>query len=97
MDFKVVVSKKAQREIENTIDYYQEINDKLAYEFYLSLQKTYNKLGLNPYYQVKHKNYRATPIEKFSFLLFFTINEKTKIIKILSCFHTSRNPKKYPK
>ncbi len=49
MDFKVVVSKKAQREIENTIDYYQEINDKLAYEFYLSLQKTYNKLGLNPY------------------------------------------------
>lgn len=97
MDFKIIVSKKAQKEIENAIEYYFEINSKLALRFYNELFETYKKLKLNPEYQIKHKNYRAIPLKIFPFLLFYVYDEKSKIFKVLSCFHTSKNTKKHPK
>ena len=97
MDFKVMVSKKAQDEIENASDYYAEINRTLAFKFFSELTETYDKLTLNPNYQIKHKNYRAIPLKIFPFLLFYIVDENNKTIKILSCFHTSQNSKKYPK
>jgi plasmid stabilization system protein ParE len=97
MGFKVIVSKKAQIEIENATEYYAEINLNLALRFYNELSETYKKLELNPDYQVRHKNYRAIPLKVFPFLLFYVYDENSKIIKIISCFHTSKNTKKYPK
>ncbi len=97
MDFKIIVSKKAQDEIENASDYYAEININLAFKFFSELTETYNKLELNPNYQIKHKNYRAIPLKIFPFLLFYIVDEDNKTVKILSCFHTSKNSKKYPK
>ena len=97
MAFKIIVSKKAQDEIENASDYYAEINTALAFKFYSALTETYKKLELNPNYQIRYKNYRAIPLKIFPFLLFFSCDEKSKTIKILSCFHTSKNSKKYPK
>ena len=97
MDFKIIVSKKAQKEIENALDYYSEINLTLSKRFYLALEETYSKIYTNPYYQIRYNNYRAIKINKFPFLLFFTIEETTNSIKILSCFHTSKSTRKYPK
>ena len=97
MVFNIIVSKKAQDEIENAMEYYAEININLAFRFYSEITETYNRLELNPNYQIKHKNYRAIPLKIFPFLLFYVFDEKGKTIKILSCFHTSKNSKKYPK
>ncbi|MDN3676867.1 type II toxin-antitoxin system RelE/ParE family toxin [Flavobacterium paronense] len=97
MGFKIIVSKKAQDEIENATDYYAEINITLALKFFTELKATYNTLKLNPNYQIKHKNYRAVPLKIFPFLLFYVVDVDNKTIKILSCFHTSKNSKKYPK
>ena len=97
MGFRVIVSKKAQKEIENAVAYYAEINLKLALRFYNELSETYKKLELNPDYQIRHKNYRAIPLKVFPLLLFYVYDENSEIIKILSCFHTSKNIKKYPK
>lgn len=97
MGFKIIVSKKAQKEIENATEYYAEINLSLAHRFYCELSETYKSLILNPNYQIRHKNYRAIPLKVFPFLLFYVSDEKSKTIKILSCFHTSKNSKKYPK
>ncbi|MFK7059415.1 type II toxin-antitoxin system RelE/ParE family toxin [Flavobacterium oreochromis] len=97
MDFEIRVSKKAQKEIENALDFYCEINIKLGHKFLLAIEETYLKISKNPYYQIRYKNYRATTINKFPFLLFYTIEENTNSIKILSCFHTSKSTKKYPK
>ncbi len=94
---KIIVSKKAQNEIENAMEYYSEINLNLAFKFYNELIETYKKLEINPDYQIRHKNYRAIPLKVFPFLLFYVYDEKNNIIKVLSCFHTSKNTKKYPK
>jgi mRNA-degrading endonuclease RelE of RelBE toxin-antitoxin system len=97
MGFKILVSKKAQDEIENATAYYAEINSNLAFKFYTELTETYKKLELNPTYQIRYKNYRAIPLKIFPFLLFYVFDEENEIIKILSCFHTSKKTKKYPK
>ena len=78
MDFKIIVSKKAQDEIENANDYYAEININLAFKFFSELTETYNKLELNPNYQIKHKNYRAIPLKIFPFLLLYIVDEDNK-------------------
>ena len=80
MDFKVIVSKKAQYEIENASDYYAEININLAFKFFSELKETYDKLKLNPNYQIKHKNYRAIPLKIFPFLLFYIVDEDNKTV-----------------
>ena len=53
MGFKVIVSKKAQEEIENAIEYYAEINSNLAFRFYSEVTEIYKKLELNPSYQIR--------------------------------------------
>lgn len=50
MGFKIIVSKKAQSEIENAIEYYAEINSNLALKFYSALNETYSKIEINPFY-----------------------------------------------
>ena len=97
MAIKILVLNKAQEEIENAMDYYSEINLNLAIRFYVELNEAYKKLEINPNYQIKYKNYRAIPIKIFPFLLFYVYEEENQIIKIISCFHTSKNSKKYPK
>ncbi len=67
MGFKIIVSKKAQEEIENAVAYYAEINISLALRFYNELSETYKKLEINPDYQIRHKNFRAIPLKVFLF------------------------------
>ncbi|MVO09201.1 hypothetical protein GOQ30_08520 [Flavobacterium sp. TP390] len=97
MDIKILVSKKAQSEIENAMEYYAEINPNLSFRFYSEITEAYKKLEINPNYQIKYKNYRAIPLQIFPFILFYVYEEKENLIKVLSCFHTSKNTTKYPK
>ncbi|KAA5538402.1 type II toxin-antitoxin system RelE/ParE family toxin [Paenimyroides baculatum] len=68
MVFKVIVSKRAQQEIENAIAYYSEINKSLAQKFYNSVEANYKKLETNPYFQNRYKEFRAIPLRNFHFL-----------------------------
>ena len=97
MVFKVIVYKRAQQEIENAIAYYSEINKSLAQKFYNAVDANYQKLETNPYFKNRYKEFKAVPLKKLPFLIFYHVDEEKHIIKILSCFHTSRSIKKYPK
>jgi toxin ParE1/3/4 len=97
MDYKIIISPKAQIEIEDISEYYSQINFTILTKFYSELENAYKYLETNPHFQTRYKNYRAIPIKKFPYLLFFVIDETTKTIKVLSCFNTSRSPKNYPK
>ncbi len=97
MDYKIIVSPMAQIEIEDISEYYFQISFKILTKFYTELENAYKYLERNPHFQKRYKNYRAIPIKKFPYLLFFMIDETNKTIKVLSCFNTSRSPKKYPK
>jgi len=97
MAFKVLVLLHAQREIDEAIGYYAEISPSIPEKFIEDLSTTYNTLSKNPYYQKRYLNFRGLPLKRFPFILFFDLDEKQQIVKIVSCFHTSKNPAHYPK
>ena len=96
MAYKIIISPRTQKEIENAIDFYKLYSDSAPLNFIENLQEAYNSLALNPHYKVRYKNIRSIKLNKFPHSLFFSINEKNKLVKVLSCFHNKRNPKKRP-
>ena len=98
MAFKIVIEPRALTEIDMAFEYYRNLtdNDKLLLNLYEDIESAFDALKENPFYQVRTKNYRALPLEKFPYLLFFEILEKQNIVKVLALFNTSQDPKKYP-
>ncbi len=96
MAYKIIVSPRAQKEIENAIDYYALYSIEAPLNFISSLKKTYGTLETNPFFRNRYQNIKAIKINKFPHSLYFTINEERNIVRILSCFHNKRNPKNRP-
>lgn len=97
MDFNLIISPRAQKEIENAAEFYFEINSNLGLKFFQQLESSYEVIVNNPFYQKRYKDFKAFSIKKFPFLLFFIIDDEKNTIRILSCFHTSRDSIKHPK
>lgn len=97
MAFKVIVSPRDQKEIENAIDYYALYSVDAPINFITSLKEAYNSLENNPFYRVRYKNVLALKIKKFPYSLYFIINEDENTVRVLSCFHNKRNPNKRPR
>jgi len=97
MEYKIAVSSKAHRQFVKAIDYYVEISPAIPAKFIRAIESAYSKLSQNPFFVVRYKNVRAIPVKGFPYLLFFCIDEITKEVKILSVFHTAKNPRRYPK
>lgn len=83
MVFKVLVLLQAQREIDEAIAYYKEISSSIPEKFIEDLTLAYNTLSKNPYYQKRYLNFRGFPLKRFPFILFFDLNEKQQIVKII--------------
>ena len=96
MAYKVIISPRAQIEISETIEYYRIHSDVAPFVFIQSLEKSYKTLESNPFFRKRYKNIRGLNIKKFPHTLFYQIDEARKVVKILSCFHSSRNPSYRP-
>jgi hypothetical protein len=97
MDYDIDISPLAKIQIADAFYYYLEINPELAQQFMKELYAGYGYLKINPHYQKRYKNVRGLPLKKFPYLLLFTIDENKKTVQVISCFHTSQNPNKYPR
>ena len=96
MGYNLIVSPRAQSEIESAIEYYALQNINVPKKFIKSLEATYQSLTTNPFYQKRYKDVRSLKIYKFPYSLYFVVNEEQKLVKILSCFHNRLNPEKRP-
>lgn len=97
MAYKIIVSPRAQREIENAIDYYSMYSVDIPKIFILFLEYTYTTLAKSPFFKIRYKDIRAFKIKKFPYSLYFIVNEKNCTVKVLSCFHHKMDPNKRPK
>ncbi len=96
MAYKVFISPRAQREIENTIDYYALYSRNAPINFIGVLKEAYATLEVNPFFKIHYKNVRALKIKRFPHSLYFIIDKEKNTVRILSCFHNKRNPGKRP-
>lgn len=92
MAYRIIVSSKAQKEIENAIDYYALYSSDAPRNFIKKLNETYDILEENPFFRKQYKEVRSLKISRFPYSLYFTLNEVESIVKIIACFHNKRNP-----
>jgi len=97
MGYKIIISPRAQQEIENAIDYYAIRSSDAPKDFISTLNETYAVLSVNPHFRICYKNVRTILLNVFPYALFYTINEKEHTIRLLSCFHYKLNPQRRPK
>jgi toxin ParE1/3/4 len=97
MAYKIIVSPRAQKEIENAIDFYALYSADAPAHFIAQLKDAYITLASNPLFEVRYKNIRALKINRFPYLLYYAINESQNTVRILSCFNNKRSPNKRPR
>jgi hypothetical protein len=97
MIYKVVIEPRAILDIQDAIDYYDSKQNGLGKYFLQVVEEHIITLTKSPFFQIRYKDYHGFPILKFPFILLYYIDEKLKIIYIMSVFNTSLNPIKYPK
>lgn len=92
MKYKVVISEKAIRELNNSIDWYNEHKTGLGTRFYSKVSKAVKTITKNPYaFGLKFEDFRYITVDVFPFIVVYFIEEPDKII-ITAVFHTSRSP-----
>nr|WP_199001928.1 type II toxin-antitoxin system RelE/ParE family toxin [Flavobacterium sp. ASV13] len=96
MVFKIKNLPLAEKEIEESIEFYESRSTGLGKQFLTYLRSYLKVLKTNPeLFEIKRQpGYREMTLVKFPFVIIYEIigNE----IIIYSVFHTSRNPKKKP-
>lgn len=97
MVYNLIVSPRAQKEIEKAIDSYIPNYSDIPNNFVIQLESVYNTLKINPFFRIRYKNVRSLKLKKYPYSLYFVINENRNIVKILSCFHNKLDPQKQPR
>ncbi|WP_312763268.1 type II toxin-antitoxin system RelE/ParE family toxin [Epilithonimonas sp.] len=97
MAFKVIISDEAKSDLENSYLYYREnASKKVADNFIKDFRKSIKIISDNPHFKIMFDEFRAKPLSKYPFLIFFSVNKKEDTILIARVFHTAQNPEKYP-
>lgn len=91
------MSQERSWDIQEAINYYETKQEDLGEYFYEVINEHIELLTQNPYFQIRYEDYHGLPVKKFPFIIFYFIDEKLKIVNILSVFNTSMSPSKYPK
>jgi plasmid stabilization system protein ParE len=89
MPYTIFIEPSTQVDIEEAYDYYFTKGIHIAELFFEDLQYAYKILAINPFFQIRTKNYRA-------YIFFFIIKEEKKQVKIVALFNTNQDTNKYP-
>jgi hypothetical protein len=92
MNYKIVIIDEAKVDFKKSLNWYKDINPKLAKKFDLSFKESLALLKKNPqHFQIRYADVRIILINKFPYLIHFTVYEKLIVIKAI--YHSSRDSK----
>jgi len=93
--YEIIFSGKAEAEVAKSWEWYEERQQGLGDRFVREVLSKVKLIEQHPErYPLRYKTYRETPVSVFPFLIIYRINKKRKIVRIVSVFHTSLNPKR---
>ena len=97
MNYTLIFDPEAYQDIEQAYNYYfDQVSPQVAELFNSDLQDAFQALQINPFYQIRTRNYRALPLKKFPYLLFFEVFSEQPKVKVLALFNTNQDTDKYP-
>ncbi|WP_417942132.1 type II toxin-antitoxin system RelE/ParE family toxin [Flavobacterium sp. RS13.1] len=96
MAFSITILPLAEKEIDESIEFYESRSKGLGKKFLTYLKSYFKVLKTNPaLYEIKRNlGYRELILVKFPFVIIYEIIQSEVIIH--SVFHTSRNPQRKP-
>ncbi len=95
LSFSAILSSRAQKEIAQSWEWYEERQQGLGDRFVNEVSHRIVLIEQNPErYPTRYKFYKETPVPVFPFLIIYRINKKQRSIRVVSVFHTSLNPKR---
>jgi len=98
MAYKLIYSYKAEKDVENTIKFYDIVaSKKIAKAFQRALLNAEETLKKTAFFEKIYQDFHRLPLKVFPYILIYKIEKEKEIIKIYRVFHTSQNPEKYPK
>jgi plasmid stabilization system protein ParE len=99
MKYKYRFDPIAANEYEAAYSWYIERSQKAADKFITTVEEAIDTICSDPHrYRKSYKDLREVILKKYPFYLIYSIDEKKKIILIVSVYHQKRNPdKKYLK
>lgn len=92
MVFKIVITPSARTDTFDGIEWYEKQAKGLGMRFYKSIKKGYKTIRQNPYFQIRYDEVRCLPLEKFPYMVHFTIDEERKRVVVLGIICTHRDP-----
>ena len=93
MVYRLLIDIEALEDIENAFDWYETQLKNLGSRYRSQVKKQINSLKKNPYlFSIKYHSVHCVKIDKFPFLIHYSINELNKTIAVFAVIHTSRDP-----
>ena len=93
LQFHLKIDIDAFNDIQETSEWYEMQLKGLGLRYKAQTKKQINSLKKNPYlFAIKYNGVRCRKIEKFPFLIHYTIDEELNMIIVFAVFHTSRSP-----
>ncbi len=97
MNYSLLIDPAAIRDIQGAIDYYDDQRPGLGRRFENELHEHLLRIEKNPFFNLRYQSVRCVPLNKFPYMIHFTLNEQAKTVCVRAVFHTSIDPKKWPK
>ena len=89
---KVNISRLAEWDIEEIIEWYDNQKQDLAFDFLVQLEETISVIETFPKaFAVFFDDFRKVKIEKFPFYIIYFINIRDKKLEIVGVFHEKRS------
>lgn len=83
-------------EVEEAFDWYENQLDHLGDQFLAAIDDVFGEILANPYkFQIRYNKTRIAVINRFPYLVLFTVDESSKDIVVLGVLHQRRNPLHY--
>jgi len=89
--YEIELSNEAEDDFDNSYEYYANVSEKVADNFYRQVDNSLTNISENPLrYPEVYQSIRKHVMGKFPFVIYYQIGEST--VKIIAIFHTARNP-----
>ena len=94
--YRVVLLPLAAKDIQEAAKWYSKKKNGLGNEFLFEVRKASRFIQKHPEaIAIRYDATRTVLLDRFPFLIHFTIDTSKKVILISAVLHTSRNPKKW--
>lgn len=99
MPYKYIFHEHAQKDYENSLQWYAQRSVKAAENFVLAVEDALQLICLHPArWRNVYKEYHELGLKKYPFTIIYTIETSTQTVVIQTIYHHKRSPKrKYKK